>query len=96
MSQPQVPTLVFGDFNCRIGNNGIIPLEMIEGTSLLENRQSQDKVCNEKGNLLLDFMSESNFFVLNGRMVGDESGSFTFLVPRALLQSTCIGASLHA
>ena len=40
-------------------------------------RHSQDKVKNSYGNLLLEMCRNNNFFILNGRVCGDENGVFT-------------------
>ncbi len=56
-------TYVCGDFNGRCGNL----LDYVEGVDSVENREILDSVINQQGRLLVDFMINANYCMLNGR-----------------------------
>ena len=43
------------------------------------NRQSQDKITNQIGKILIDFCTTFHCSLLNGNHTGDENGQFTFV-----------------
>lgn len=69
-------TIVGGDFNIRTGEKGrwVKTLGEVE-----EIRRSKDKVCGNKGEVLLDFIEERGWKILNGCTEGDWEGEFTFI-----------------
>ena len=54
---------VCGDFNSRIGDSS----DFIEGIDVVPNRDIVDCTNNDYGAVLVDFLINSNFCVLNGR-----------------------------
>lgn len=54
---------ICGDFNSRIGDTS----DFIEGIDNVPNRDIVDFTCNEYGSVLIDFLVNSNYCVLNGR-----------------------------
>ena len=76
--------LLQGDFNCRTGEENDfvghdksdedLGIENLDGQTL---RNSEDKVCNERGKEFLDICKMNDFLILNGRMTGDIFGKFT-------------------
>jgi len=67
---PSARALYLGDFNGRIG-------EANPGTAPPSVRQSQDKVKNARGQLLLDLLDLTGLEIGNGRLRGDEHGAIT-------------------
>jgi hypothetical protein len=64
----QVDSIVFcGDFNSRVGNLS----DCIEGIDEVSDRKCIDEVVNQHGRSLIDFLKESKFCILNGRVSGD-------------------------
>ncbi|CAC5400384.1 unnamed protein product [Mytilus coruscus] len=59
---------ISGDFNSRIGYN----TDFIEGVDRIPSREVIDKTENHYGDLFMDFLVDSNFCVLNGR-IGNEN-----------------------
>ena len=54
--------------------NGVTHLDLL---NIPRKRVSKDRGKNKFGKLLLEFCKENNFFILNGRLTGDENGNFT-------------------
>lgn len=54
---------ICGDFNSRIGDTS----DFIEGIDNVPNRDIVDFTCNEYGSVLINFLVNSNYCVLNGR-----------------------------
>ena len=71
--------LYCGDFNARVSNLNNLDDVLLSGTSCLCSRSSLDPVVNERGRLLLSFMEERGFFLLNGRAGLDSPANFTFV-----------------
>ena len=57
------PICMFGDFNSRCGNL----IDFIEGVDELIEREVIDFPVNKYGHILIDFLINSNFCILNGR-----------------------------
>ena len=74
-----VPVLLGGDFNGRLGSLCNLEPELFTDTNLNSERNSLDETFNNRGILLLNFMSRNGFILLNGRSKGDESGLFTYI-----------------
>ncbi|CAG5084824.1 Similar to LINE-1 reverse transcriptase homolog (Nycticebus coucang) [Cotesia congregata] len=73
------PLILGGDFNARMGGLDInTPPELLLGTNLSPGRSSLDCSHTAKGKMLLDFMQENGFLLLNGRTPGDLCGNLTF------------------
>jgi len=66
------PTLIIGDFNCRIGENDVTT------ACNLKTRKSKDQTTNTKGIQFLDTCNENDLICLNGRLPGDNLGEFTY------------------
>jgi len=72
-----------GDFNARTGEMGAgIELESGENGREEERekrkRKSKDKNMNKEGRILVDFLEERGWGILNGSIRGDEQGEYTF------------------
>lgn len=73
-------TIWCGDFNARVGEfNQIREPEIFSTSNISALRYSYDKVVNKRGKQLVSFMEEKAFFVLNGRVRGDNPAQFTFV-----------------
>jgi hypothetical protein len=84
--------ILLGDFNARTSNlNDFIDLDNISHTNSnsylptnysadlpLIRRQNMDTSINEQGKHLIDLCIESKIRILNGRVMGDSLGSFTY------------------
>ena len=69
-------TVIGGDFNARIGEEGgWWEIEEDNETRSGRNRNSKDKKINKDGRRLLELVEEKGWSVLNGKMTGDERGS---------------------
>jgi len=66
--------LLIGDLNARIGkfNNYLSTGEQID-------RNSKDLTINTRGKALIDILSETNMYILNGSGKKDDQGEFTFM-----------------
>ena len=74
-----IPFIIGGDFNSRISDLNLIPVDVLEGANLFESRLSSDIVINSRGKYLLDLMSINSLSVVNGRSPGDWPGQFTHI-----------------
>lgn len=66
--QDELPIVICGDFNSRIGCKP----DFIEGVDNIPERKPMDTKCNAHGNCLLEFLLSTNFCVVNGRSVQDD------------------------
>jgi len=80
-STKDVPVLICGDLNVRIGNLGEIPNELTSPRVKL-NRNSLDMVVNRKGKQLMQLFDNFSLFLLNGRTPSDTTGEYTFIQAR--------------
>ena len=77
--------LLCGDFNARTGNLNNSLQDCEEDTyefiqsDLRGYRQSQDKIVNAFGRLLLEMCATCHLTILNGACPGDELGNFTYV-----------------
>ena len=69
---------ISGDFNSRIGNNS----DYIEGVDSIPVREVIDATENHYGNLLVDFLVDSNLCMLTGRVGNNDN--FTCVSKKAL------------
>lgn len=78
-----IPTIIIGDFNARIGDldNTIVQDDELAVTLSvgITDRKSSDKTITGDGRKLVAFCEESGFLALNGRTNGDLEGNFTFI-----------------
>ena len=51
---------------------------MLDNTNLHRSIVSQDKIFKSRGRILLEFMLDNNFSLVNGRILGDRPANFTF------------------
>ncbi|KAI5742771.1 hypothetical protein M8J77_011149 [Diaphorina citri] len=79
LSQDYNRILVGGDFNARIADQNYLDFELAKELQLKSTRTSLDQVSNARGDLLVDFMEEYGFLVLNGRTPSDIPGQFTYV-----------------
>ncbi|KAJ8980830.1 hypothetical protein NQ317_018410 [Molorchus minor] len=77
-----VPIILLGDYNCRVSELGTIPFELLQDTNLNENRSSRDKILNTRGRMIVEFMYENSFSMLNGRTKSDTPAQFTHIAER--------------
>lgn len=75
------PVIIFGgDFNCRVANLGSCEEDLTSGTPFYRDRVSPDVVRPSlSGIVLIDFMTENGFVLLNGRSPHDRPAQFTFI-----------------
>jgi len=73
--------MLLGDFNSRIATN----VEQFssfyctrDDRSLLQPRENMDKITNAFGKQCIQFCSHNHLCILNGRIVGDTMGAFTY------------------
>lgn len=70
--------IIGGDFKARIG----LEEQNFESDCVsfctYAGRSAKDIIINQRGHALLDFMSQHNLIVLNGRTKSDRNGNFTF------------------
>lgn len=66
--------IIRGDFNIRIGELGGMETEEIE-----VGRRIKDKVINNGGRNLAEWIQEEGLYVLNGAMEDDWEGKFTYV-----------------
>ncbi|XP_067121862.1 uncharacterized protein, partial [Centruroides vittatus] len=71
--------LIGGDFNARIGE--LMDTKSIKRNNINNKRISKDKTVNADGRILLDFAQVNEFFILNGRLMGDIPAEFSFVSP---------------
>ena len=81
--------LLMGDFNARTATvDDRVPVDQLdddEDTDLpdiqavtIPERASMDRVCNDRGLRLIDFVKSASLCILNGRKRGDETGDYTY------------------
>ncbi|VDI82923.1 Hypothetical predicted protein [Mytilus galloprovincialis] len=66
-------TVICGDFNSRVGRN----LDFIEGVDNIKPRSVVDYTENHQGDAFINFLSDANFAMLNGRF-GDSDFTYIF------------------
>lgn len=76
---PDMPIILGGDFNARVGSLGENLADILDGTCLFPESQLLDPPCPPKGAILTTFMAENGFFLLNGRTTNDHPGQYTFV-----------------
>lgn len=90
-----VPIVLMGDFNGRVGMcedvidededrvyaTDYFPNLVLDETSEIGERASQDTKVNKQGKKLVAFCQSSGCVIVNGRSASDISGNFTFLAP---------------
>lgn len=80
--QSGINTMMGGDFNARTGERGAgIELDKSgreEEEKEKRKRRSKDKKVNRKGRMLVDFLEKRGWGILNGSVIGDEQGEYTF------------------
>jgi len=78
-------SMIGGDFNARTGEEGG-GIVLKGGTDKerenegKRNRISKDRKVNKEGRVLVEFLEERGWGILNGCTVGDEEGEFTYTV----------------
>ncbi|VDI73300.1 Hypothetical predicted protein [Mytilus galloprovincialis] len=77
--------VICGDFNSRVGRN----LDYIEGVDNIKPRSVVDFTENHQGDAFINFLSDANFAMLNGRF-GDND--FTYISPtgRSVVDYVCV------
>lgn len=79
-------TIIGGDFNARTGEEGGevgIEGEEARGDRKEESRsRSKDKKINKEGKMLVEFLEERGWGILNERTKGDEEREYTFVKER--------------
>lgn len=77
-NDPEVPIIIGGDFNGRIGELNQFSELTLQGSLLSETRYSKDLKINRTGRKLLDAMEPLGLTVLNGRSTSDKCGELTY------------------
>lgn len=74
-----LPKIVIGDHNARIGEEQQIWEESVEEfIACSKIRRSKDKTVNSCGRKYVEFCNNNGLIILNGRITGDAEGNFTF------------------
>lgn len=76
---PDLPIILGGDYNARVGSDTEDLSDVLEGTRLLPTSELLDDAPKTRGTTLSNFMRENGFILVNGRTVGDNPGQFTFV-----------------
>ncbi|XP_015121550.1 uncharacterized protein LOC107044261 [Diachasma alloeum] len=85
-----------GDMNATIADfEDDLPPEIVYGTRLYEHRETSVTETNERGEMLMSFMTENGFILLNGRTTLDHPGRFTSSRSTSTLDLTWVSAD-HA
>ena len=72
------PFFLCGDFNSRIANeNYLIDENLIFNENISTDRSSLDLTLNTRGKVLVDFMENAGFYVVNGRTTDDTPAQYT-------------------
>lgn len=71
-------TIIGGDFNARTGRKGGGVTDGEEEGAEGRGRQSKDSKTNKEGRLLVDFIEEREWMILNRNTKGDKRGEYTF------------------
>lgn len=93
-----IPIVIGGDVNARVGESGLCTLESLINTNFSEYRSSLDKTVDTKGRILLEFMSDNSFVLLNGRAPSDIPAQYTHVGTygsSVIDQVYCLSSSLH-
>ena len=67
------------DFNSKIGFDNCASVDAVEEMNLPDFGVSENDVTNSRGSLILYFMEENGYLVLNGRSLNDEKGRFIYV-----------------
>lgn len=70
--------IIGGDLNARVGDQDLMPSEIFEESSLYETIISSDRLINQRGSLVIDFMSTNDFLLVNGRSTSGRPARPTF------------------
>nr|XP_033323173.1 uncharacterized protein LOC117218718 [Megalopta genalis] len=85
-----------GDMNVRIGEEGSMGIKMAERYEIVqEKRKSKDKTRDAEGKALLSLCKERGWYILNGNVVGDEEGEYTYSQHRKIPSSSETGSSVN-
>ncbi|XP_076384071.1 uncharacterized protein LOC117218718 [Megalopta genalis] len=85
-----------GDMNVRIGEEGSMGIKMAERYAIVqEKRKSKDKTKDAEGKALLSLCKERGWYILNGNVVGDEEGEYTYSQHRKIPSSSETGSSVN-
>lgn len=74
-----LPVIIGGDFNARVGNLGDLSEDLFVGSLLHPDRTAKDSVINKREELLQAFMEDQGFVLINGRTSSDRPSGITFL-----------------
>lgn len=89
--------LVVGDWNGRVGNAQEVPLEVtLDNSNISHARQSKDVIVNRKGKKVIDLCETFSLLILNGRILGDTGGEFTYVSQRgaSVIDLCCVSLEL--
>ncbi|CAG5100641.1 Protein of unknown function [Cotesia congregata] len=70
--------IIGGDLNARVGSLSPWPEELFSGLPLNSSVTTTDELICDRGRLLMDFMLENDFVLLNGRTAGDSPAQPTY------------------
>lgn len=80
---PDDPVFLGGDLNCRVAEFNSFDRDIpVPESVFTHERKSLDKELNYRGQLLLEFLEENGFLILNGRSIDDSPANFTCLSDR--------------
>jgi exonuclease III len=92
----ELPVLVVGDFNSRVGNLELAyDSNLFECTHLSHERFYLDTVKTRNGVRLTNIMSENSLFLINGRSLSDRPGKYTFMSDNGCSTIDLVWANTH-
>lgn len=79
-SHPELPIIIGGDFNARMGDlNQLIEGSIPFGTIFTHDRFSLDTIVNKRGKILNEIMEENGMCNINGRTFNDSPAQYTYI-----------------
>lgn len=77
---PTSPIFVGGDFNARVGNLNQLPKELnLSNNSLRIDRHTLDSNVTRNGKILVEYMEDNDFILLNGKVKNDCPAQYTYV-----------------
>ena len=91
-----VDDFVFDSINLpEISEEFLLEMKYFENTNISTQRNNCDKTSNNYGAKFTEFLQENNFYILNGRTVGDLLGQFTCNDVSVIDYFICSGNFFH-
>ncbi|XP_011631587.1 uncharacterized protein LOC105423519 [Pogonomyrmex barbatus] len=68
-----------GHMNSKVGDGNILPEDFVLESNFTEKRSVSDMQVYKNGKILLEFIKNIDFFIMNGRSLFDINGNFTYI-----------------